>query len=196
MMVENMKKYHDEGAVFVGANTWFDIKKIKDAWERHNNLPFELSGLDLSRLRVADVCAHDRTIEPQLVPKGHPAYKPRTLTSLCGYYGVNPGGHRALADSHAAVEVFMKQIERNNAEAAAIAQARKPTLSSKRKFSSRTQMPSGAELSKLGPHDSKAPECGGCHHLDELEALHTEDGNERMLNIIKLYRQLHNPEGV
>ena len=189
--VEQIKKYHEEGAVFVGANPSFDIKKIKDSWEKLNGMPFELSGLEIGKLRLVDVVAHDRAIDLGY-ERGHPLYRSRSLTNLCEHYGVDPGGHRAKSDSDAAVGVFFKQMDLNNSKL----RTSSTKFPGKRKFSFKTTMPSGVELNKLVPHDSMSAECVGCHYLNELESLHTEAGDKKMIKIIGLYRQLHNPEGV
>jgi DNA polymerase III epsilon subunit-like protein len=65
---------------------------------------------DMSLLRIIDVVEHDLAIEPSR------ALRPRRgLTFLCRHYGVTPGGHDALGDARASVEVFMEQVIRNNA---------------------------------------------------------------------------------
>jgi DNA polymerase III epsilon subunit-like protein len=61
-------------------------------------------------LRIIDVVEHDLAIEPSR------ALRPRRgLTFLSNHYGVVPGGHDALQDARAAVEVFMEQVVVNTA---------------------------------------------------------------------------------
>ena len=65
---------------------------------------------DLSLLRIIDVVEHDLAIEPSRLERPR-----RGLTlSLWRHYGVTPGGHDALQDARAAVEVFFEQVVRNN----------------------------------------------------------------------------------
>ena len=64
---------------------------------------------DISLLRIIDIVEHDLVIEPDrsLRPR-------RGQDHLCRHYGVTPGGHDALSDARAAVEVFLEQVIRNN----------------------------------------------------------------------------------
>jgi DNA polymerase III epsilon subunit-like protein len=64
---------------------------------------------DLSLLRIIDVVEHDVAIEPSRLERPR-----RGLSYLCQHYGVTPGGHDALQDARAAVEVFFEQVVRNN----------------------------------------------------------------------------------
>ncbi|HEY7930686.1 MAG TPA: hypothetical protein VIC81_00285, partial [Acidimicrobiales bacterium] len=61
--------------------------------------------LDLSLLKIVDVVEHDLAIEPSRVARPR-----RGLAQLCAHYGVTPGGHDALGDARAAVEVFFAQV--------------------------------------------------------------------------------------
>ena len=65
---------------------------------------------DISLLRIIDVIDHDLAMDPsrEFRPRRGQAY-------LCRHYGVNPGGHDALKDARAAVEVFLEQVVHNNA---------------------------------------------------------------------------------
>jgi DNA polymerase III epsilon subunit-like protein len=68
------------------------------------------ASFDISLLRIIDVVEHDLAIEPSR------ALRPRRgLPYLCDHYGVTPGGHDALGDARASVEVFMEQVMFNNA---------------------------------------------------------------------------------
>ena len=103
-----LREFHEKGAYIVGANvTGFDIAMMRFSMQKYFggnavNMKF------LQDLRVIDVVAHDVKIEPrELNPRR------RGLSALCEYYGVIPGGHDALEDARAAVEVFVKQVERN-----------------------------------------------------------------------------------
>ncbi len=66
----------------------------------------------VKRLPVIDVIKHDEVIESRAV-----STRRRSLTNLCQYYGVAPGGHNALSDARASVEVFLAQVARNDARA-------------------------------------------------------------------------------
>jgi len=104
-----LEKFHAEGASVVGANiSGFDIAMLRfssqKAFGNDENIPLDF----LNDLRTIDVVAHDIKIEPREVNS-----RRRGLSSLCNYYGVEPGGHDALEDARAAVEVFVKQVERN-----------------------------------------------------------------------------------
>ena len=58
---------------------------------------------------IVDVCAFDRNHWPDLTRR-------RSLGALCDYYNVAPGGHDALQDARAAVEVWMQQISARHTE--------------------------------------------------------------------------------
>ena len=61
-------------------------------------------------MRIIDVVDHDLLIEPSRSDRPR-----RGLSYLCSHYGVKQGGHDALADARAAVEVFFEQVLVNNA---------------------------------------------------------------------------------
>ena len=58
---------------------------------------------------IIDVCAFDRIHWPDLSRR-------RGLSSLCDYYGVQPGGHDSLGDARAAVQVWLEQIKARQRE--------------------------------------------------------------------------------
>ena len=58
---------------------------------------------------IVDVCAFDRNHWPDFTRR-------RNLGALCDYYNVAPGGHDALQDARAAVEVWMQQLAARHAE--------------------------------------------------------------------------------
>ncbi|HEY5122013.1 MAG TPA: 3'-5' exonuclease [Acidimicrobiales bacterium] len=106
-----LREYLDKGAVIVGANvTFFDIEMLRRSYASvlQKNL---LDDLHVERLPVIDVIKHDEVIESRAV-----SARRRSLTSLCQYYGVAPGGHNALSDARASVEVFLAQVARNDAQ--------------------------------------------------------------------------------
>jgi DNA polymerase III epsilon subunit-like protein len=76
---------------------------------------------DLSLLQIIDVIDHDLAIEPsrELRPRRGQEY-------LCRHYGVQQGGHDALSDARAAVEVFLEQVVLNNAGQASLSLATDP----------------------------------------------------------------------
>jgi DNA polymerase III epsilon subunit-like protein len=69
-----------------------------------------VDGLAFSDLRTIDVIEHDLLMDPSRVLRPR-----RGLEHLCAHYGVNPGGHDALDDARATVEVFLEQVLCNNA---------------------------------------------------------------------------------
>lgn len=100
-----------QGGVIIGANVVrFDLEMLRRSANSLLNLSLETSPLDLSALKVIDVVEHDLAIEPSR------ALRPRRgLSQLCQHYGVTPGGHDALGDARAAVDVFVAQVAHNNA---------------------------------------------------------------------------------
>jgi DNA polymerase III epsilon subunit-like protein len=106
-----LREYLDHSAVIVGANvTFFDIEMLRRSYASvlQRNL---LDDLHVERLPVIDVIKHDEVIESRAV-----SARRRSLSSLCQYYGVAPGGHNALSDARASVEVFIAQVARNDAQ--------------------------------------------------------------------------------
>jgi len=106
-----LRDYDRLGAYVVGANiAGFDLEMLRRSAISVLGNPLQSSEFDISLLRIIDVIEHDLAIEPRSVVRPS-----RSLTQLCGFYGVAPGGHDALADSIAAVHVFLEQVVRNNA---------------------------------------------------------------------------------
>lgn len=109
--MELLWHYHQEGAHIVGANVVrFDLEMLRRSAQSVLGEGLRDYGLDLSLLRIIDVIEHDLLIDPsrELRPR-------RGLDSLCAHYGVRPGGHDAIGDARATVEVLMEQVIRNNA---------------------------------------------------------------------------------
>ena len=109
--IKVLRDFDLRGAYVVGSNIGrFDLEML-----RRSSISVLGNGLqddyfDISLLRIIDVVEHDLAIEPSR------AQRPRRgLTHLCLHYGVTPGGHDALRDAKAAVEVFMEQVVCNNA---------------------------------------------------------------------------------
>ena len=104
-----LRDFHDRGAYIVGANvTRFDLEMLRRSrqfvmGDDHREM------FDLSTLRIIDVIDHDLLIEASRVVRSR-----RGLGHLCAHYGVVPGGHDALNDARAAVEVFVKQVLHNS----------------------------------------------------------------------------------
>jgi len=111
-----LRDYLSRGASIVGANvSFFDIEMLRRSYSSvlHKDLRVDLQ---IDRIPVIDVIQHDEAIEPRSVNP-----RRRSLTHLCQYYGVDPGGHNALSDARAAVEVFLAQIVRNDEQRRAAA---------------------------------------------------------------------------
>ncbi|MBW4030062.1 MAG: 3'-5' exonuclease [Acidobacteria bacterium] len=106
-----LREYLGRGAKIVGANvTSFDLEMLRRSYASvlEKNL---LDDLPVRRFPVIDVIEHDEVMESRAISR-----RPRSLTSLCHHYGVMPGGHDALSDARAAVEVFLAQVAKNDAD--------------------------------------------------------------------------------
>lgn len=112
-----LREYHDLGAYIVGSNVVrFDLEMLRRSSLSVLGQSLDDEFLDLSLLRIIDIVEHDLAIEPsrELRPR-------RGQDHLCRHYGVAAGGHDALADARAAVEVFLEQVITNNAGQATLA---------------------------------------------------------------------------
>jgi DNA polymerase III epsilon subunit-like protein len=109
-----IKILHDfstRGAYVVGSNVGrFDLEMLRRSAVSILGSALDDTYFDISLLRIIDVVEHDLAIEPSrdLRPR-------RGLPYLCDHYGVQQGGHDALGDARASVEVFMEQVMHNNA---------------------------------------------------------------------------------
>jgi DNA polymerase III epsilon subunit-like protein len=104
-----LDEFHKEGAYVVGANlSRFDIAMMRFSAQKYLGSQSPTTTSFLDELRTIDVVSHDIKIESREANS-----RRRGLSALCDYYGVQPGGHDALEDARAAVEVFVKQVERN-----------------------------------------------------------------------------------
>lgn len=109
--VEILSRYQGLNAYFVGSNLLrFDVEMLRWSYESVFSRSPDDDGLKISRLRIIDVVDHDLLIEPSRADRPR-----RGLGYLCAHYGVKQGGHDALADARAAVEVFFEQVLVNNA---------------------------------------------------------------------------------
>lgn len=108
--VQVLRDLHRRGAYVVGANVVrFDLEMLRRSAMSVLGSNLQSPEFDISLLRIIDVIEHDLVIEPRSA-----ARPSRSLTELCRFYGVTPGGHDALADATATVEVFLEQVIRNN----------------------------------------------------------------------------------
>jgi DNA polymerase III epsilon subunit-like protein len=106
-----LRDYHNMGAHIVGSNVvHFDLEMLRRSSMSVLGKELTDEEFDLSLLRIIDVIDHDLAIDPsrEFRPRRGQAY-------LCRHYGVKPGGHDALNDARAAVEVFLEQVIHNNA---------------------------------------------------------------------------------
>ncbi len=102
-----LRDFHEAGAFIVGANlTGFDLAMLR--WTARDVLDDD--GFNPRMLRTIDVIDHELVVRHP-----EPTTRRRSLTSLCRRYGVTPGGHDALGDARAAVEVLIAQVVANNA---------------------------------------------------------------------------------
>jgi DNA polymerase III epsilon subunit-like protein len=113
--VQLLAEYADKKAAIVGANVvGYDIEMLKSSlrnsslgpWSRH---------IPARSITFIDVLRHqmDMDNDPSDRPK-------RGLAKLCAHYGVVPGGHNALEDARAAVEVFAAQVSFNQSHGQAV----------------------------------------------------------------------------
>jgi DNA polymerase III epsilon subunit-like protein len=106
-----LRDYHEMGAHIVGSNVvHFDLEMLRRSSMSVLGKELVDEEFDISLLRIIDVIDHDLAIDPsrEFRPRRGQAY-------LCRHYGVKPGGHDALQDARAAVEVFLEQVIHNNA---------------------------------------------------------------------------------
>jgi DNA polymerase III subunit epsilon len=109
--IEHLRSTQAQGGYVVGANVArFDLEMLRRSAMSVLGTSLQDADFDLSLVRVIDVIEHDLAIEPRSGARPR-----RGLTHLCQYYGVHPGGHDALQDARAAVEVLCEQVVRNNA---------------------------------------------------------------------------------
>ena len=114
-----IKILHDfstRGAYVVGSNVGrFDLEMLRRSAMSVLGSALDDAYFDISLLRIIDVVEHDLAIEP-----GRDLRPRRGLPYLCDHYGVQQGGHDALGDARASVEVFMEQVMYNNAGQASL----------------------------------------------------------------------------
>lgn len=113
-MMQILSHYQKQGAVFVGQNLGYDYDVLEGTYRKLHGADIRTSGFDIdhAKKRTIDTMHHDLLIEPK-DPNKPDSMRSRSLTALCGHYGVKPGGHAALNDAEATAEVFLKQVERN-----------------------------------------------------------------------------------
>ncbi len=109
--IEVLTRYHQAGAYVVGANVVrFDLAMLRHTANDVLEGDDVASNLEDTNFRIIDVIEHDLAIDPSRV------FRPRrSLSHLCSHYNVKPGGHDAVGDARAAVEVLLEQIVHNNA---------------------------------------------------------------------------------
>ena len=120
--IQILHDYHELGAYIIGSNVVrFDLEMLRRSSISVIGKELNDEFLDLSLLRIIDVIDHDLAIEPsrELRPRRGQEY-------LCRHYGVQQGGHDALSDARAAVEVFLEQVVLNNAGQASLSLATDP----------------------------------------------------------------------
>jgi DNA polymerase-3 subunit epsilon len=109
--IQVLSEYHDLGAYVVGSNVVrFDLEMLRRSSMSVLGRELNDSDFDISLLRIIDVIEHDWVIESSRESRPR-----RGQEFLCRHYGVAPGGHDALSDARAAVEVFLEQVVHNNA---------------------------------------------------------------------------------
>ena len=121
--VQILRDYHELGAHVVGSNVVrFDLEMLRRSCISVLGMELNDDYFDISLLRIIDVVDHDLAIDPSR------EFRPRRGQEyLCRHYGVKPGGHDALSDARAAVEVFLEQVVFNNAGQASLALISDPT---------------------------------------------------------------------
>jgi DNA polymerase III epsilon subunit-like protein len=119
LAIKILRDFHSRGAYVVGSNVGrFDLEMLRRSSMSVLGTALDDSYFDLSLLRIIDVVEHDLAIEPSRGSRPR-----RGLEYLCHHYGVTQGGHDALGDARAAVEVFMEQVIHNNAGQASLSLA-------------------------------------------------------------------------
>ena len=109
--IKILRDFHAQGAHIVGSNIGrFDLEMLRRSCISVLDNALDREEFDISLLRIIDVVEHDLAIEPSRDVRAR-----RGLSFLCQHYGVTPGGHDALGDARAAVEVFLEQVVYNNA---------------------------------------------------------------------------------
>ncbi len=120
--IQILHDYHELGAHIIGSNVvGFDLEMLRRSSISVLGRELNDEYFDLSVLRIIDVIDHDLAIEPsrELRPRRGQEY-------LCRHYGVIQGGHDALSDARAAVEIFLEQVVANNAGQASLSLATDP----------------------------------------------------------------------
>jgi DNA polymerase III epsilon subunit-like protein len=114
--VQILRDYHTLGAYVVGSNVArFDLEMLRRSCVSVLGMELNDEYFDISLMRIIDVVDHDLAIDPSR------EFRPRRGQEyLCRHYGVSPGGHDALSDARAAVEVFLEQVVHNNAGQASL----------------------------------------------------------------------------
>ena len=109
--IKILHDFYQRGAYVVGSNVGrFDLEMLRRSSMSILSSALDDAYFDISLLRIIDVVEHDLAIEPSREVRPR-----RGLPYLCEHYGVTPGGHDALGDARASVEVFMEQVMFNNA---------------------------------------------------------------------------------
>ena len=88
------------------SNSDWNVESVSRPWATRVTRPFRPTP---KWPFIIDVCAFDRIHWPDLTRR-------RSLGALCEFYNVVPGGHDALQDARAAVEVWMQQISARHTE--------------------------------------------------------------------------------
>ena len=105
-----LQNLHEQGAYIVGANVVrFDLEMMRRSIQSVSGITLDRAPFNVATLRIIDVIEHDLVIEPGRVVRPR-----RGLNFLCAHYGVVPGGHDALNDARATIEVFLRQVLHNN----------------------------------------------------------------------------------
>ena len=104
-----LREFQKLEAAVVGANVVrFDLAMLSKTFESVNARNLLDEGLDFAKLPIIDVIELDRSIDKDFVARPR-----RGLEFLCKHYGIEPGGHHALGDARATVEVLLKQNKRS-----------------------------------------------------------------------------------
>jgi len=120
--IKILRDYHELGAYIIGSNiVRFDLEMLRRSSISVLGKELNDEYFDISLLRIIDVIDHDLAIEPSRETRPR-----RGQEYLCRHYGVQQGGHDALSDARAAVEVFLEQVVHNNAGQATLELATDP----------------------------------------------------------------------
>jgi len=177
--LQRLSHYQKQGAVFLGHNLGFDYSMLdeahKDSFDSLSPTQFDI---DLAKHYTIDTMHHARV-------RGEKGFDPSktkksdSLTGCCNYHGIKPGGHTAVDDAKAAVQLFFNQVA-DNINGLPIKQSSKGE--------------SLIDYKKISPFCT-GENCASCLHIDQADAANRDKKgkiiNKRHEETIKNVKILH-----